>query len=129
MKNFLKSPRFVTILILCIVLSACGSREYESKADYFDGAVIVEYYQTMQNGSDDSLTMTFNEKGTYHVYFSYTKGYENNRYNKGRATLPEDFTIVVGDSPKSKVITQYVLPGFLTVAIAHGDETESHDFK
>lgn len=124
MKTVLKM--FVLLLVLG-VLSSCQA--YESKADYFNGAVLVEYHQTTQRGNDDYLTMTFNEKGDYSVKFSYTAGYERSRFNQGKATLPKDFNITVVDSPKSKVISQYVLPGFLTITITHGDETESHDFQ
>jgi len=126
MKTFLRTA--VLVIFLAIFLYGC-SRSYESKADYFDGGALVEYYQTTRSGSDDYLTMTFNEEGDYEIKFSYTEGHEDSAYNKGKHTLPEDFTISVTDNPKTKVITQYMLPGFLTVEITHGDKTEAHDFQ
>ena len=122
MKRFLIACIFTTF-----ILASC--RTYESKHDYFNGTVLVEYFQTRSRSSDDSITLTFNDKGTYDVEFSYTEGYENNRFNQGSATLPENFSITVSDGPKSKVVSQYILPGFLTVTITYNDKTESHDFK
>ncbi len=127
--GFMKKLFSALLLLVCSLTLISCTRRYESKSDYFDGNVLVEYNQTTQNGVDDSLVFTFNEKGDYTVSFSYTKGYEDNAYNKGQHTLPEDFTITVTDDTKTKVISQYVLPGFLTVTITHNDVTESHDFQ
>ena len=118
------------LMVLALSLAACAPPSYNSSADYFDGSVLVEYYQTRMRGHDDSMTITFNDKGNYEVHFSYTEGFENSRFNNpDKAPLPEDFTFTVTDGPRTKVITQYILPGFLTVTITHNGRTESHDFK
>lgn len=117
----MKKVLIVSILAL-IILTSC--QIYESKHDYFDGTVLVEYFQIKTCCSDDSLTLTFNEKGNYYVQFSYTE-----RYWQLKTTLPEDLSITVVDSPKTKVVSQYVLPNFLTVTITHNNVIESHDFK
>ncbi|HEX9008299.1 MAG TPA: hypothetical protein VF837_03525 [Patescibacteria group bacterium] len=119
----------VFALILLAFSTISCSKQYNSKADYFDGSVLVEYNTTTAQGENDNLTITFYDKGDYQVDFSYTKGYENNSWNHGKAVLPENFKYTVTDGPRTKVITEYVLPGFLTVSITHGDKTESHDFK
>jgi hypothetical protein len=120
----------VLILILTLSLSLTSCRTYNSKADYFDGNVLVEYNQTTRRGEDDTITFTFYEKGDYNVKFSYTDGNKRGATAlSGPTTLPDDFTFTVTDNPRTKVISQYVLPGFLTVAITHNDTTETHDFK
>ena len=117
----------VFFVLSAILLVGCA-QTYETKTDYFNGAVLVEYHQVSRGSQNDTLTMSFMEKGVYDVKFSYTKGFENDRYNRNVA-LPKDFSITITDSPKVKVISEYILPGFLTVAVTHGEATETHDFK
>ena len=116
------------VILLSAIVAGC-SRQYDTKYDYFNGKVLVEYHQTTRVGYDDTLEMLFSGKGQYDVAFTYTKGTENNRWNQDKAKLPQNFTISVEDQPLTKVIHQEVLPGFLTITITHGDATESHDFK
>ena len=121
-------PLISVFACLLMILSACGET-FQSKADYFNGIVLVEYFQTTESKNDDSITFTFNEKGDYEVSFSYTQGTEHNSFNQGEHTLPKDFVISITDGPRTKVITQYLLPGFLTITISYQGQTESHDFK
>lgn len=119
---------FTLIILLSLLLSGCSSI-YESKADYFDGKVLVEYYQTTEN-EDDNVTFTFYDKGNYEVHFSYTDGKETGiGAFSGSIDLPEDFTFSVDNAPRSKVVSQYVLPGFLTITIIHNGQVESHEFQ
>ena len=114
-------------LVLSFLLVSC-SIVHDSKAEYFDGNAIVEYHQTFAAGEYDYLTMTFSEKGEYRVIFSFTKGKEDAYFNTGKM-LPEGFSVLIDDNPKTKLVSQEVLPGFLTVTIKHNGVTESHEFE
>lgn len=114
-------------LFLAALLSSC--QDYRSSASYFNGGVLGEYYQTLSH-NQDSFTLTFYEKGEYQVHFSLTPGTESRSFNRKWAmTIPEDFTINITDSPRVKVINEWILPGFLRVTITHNGKVEYHDFK
>jgi hypothetical protein len=119
---------YFALFILLFTTTAC-SRIYQSKADYFKGSVYVEYLTNSRSGTNDNISLTFYDKGVYDVVFTYTKGTEKSIYNSGKATLPENFSITIENSPRTRVITQYVLPGFLTVSITRNGTTETHDFQ
>jgi hypothetical protein len=123
--------KILFIIVAAItVVSLTSCRTYNSKADYFDGNVLVEYNQTTHRSEDDTITFTFYDEGDYSVKFSYTDGNQQGASAlSGPTKLPADFTFTVKDNPRTKVVSQYVLPGFLTVAITHNEITEIHNFK
>lgn len=114
----------IALVVAAVLMSAC-STTFQSKEDYFDGAVLVEYFQIKRADQSDNVTFTFNEPGEYIVTFSYTPD-KRVLFN---ADLPENFTVTVGDSTVSKVVNQYRLPDFLTITIEHNEVMESHDFQ
>lgn len=116
------------IVLLAGGLTSC-THVYDSSADYFDGTVLVEYHQSTSRNSDDSVTFTFNDTGDYNIKFSYTNGNSQGASPLSGAKLPADFKYTVKTAPRTKVVSQYVLPGFLNISITHDGVTESHDFK
>lgn len=113
-------------LLIGLLFSISGCREYQSNASYFDGQVLVEYHQTKSRGSDDSVTLSFYGAGFYQVAFSSTPG----KNDKNAQYMPKDFNTTVLLSPRVHVINQYILPDFLRITIKrNGMTTEVHDFK
>lgn len=119
---------FALLIIASLVLSACSST-FETRQTYFSGSVLAEYYQTRQSGHTDQLTFTFNDPGTYKVSFSLTPGHGLDLFHDQKKLLPEDFTANIKTAPRTVVVSQYILPDFLTITISNGSGTESHDFQ
>lgn len=111
----------IFLAVVALILTSC--REYHSKADYFNGKILVEYYQTSTASEDDNVTFTFNDEGTYKVTFACTPS------KKCNVNPPEGFTIEVKGSPSSKVVNQHVLPWFLDVTIERNQVAETHHFQ
>lgn len=111
---------FLSIVACLVFLVACY-QAYDSEQTYFSGSIAVHYHQT--NGSeDDYVSFTFNRVGTYEIYFAYTAGKETLPH------LPANFTIVVAQAPLIKVVSQSILPDYLTITIKNGTSSEQHDF-
>ena len=106
------------LFLLGTALSGCVGKTYFDKHSYFDGAVVVEYRQTKQRGTDDFITFRFYEKGDYGIYFKAKNG-----------KAPKNFEITIKEVPREHVIEQYTLPDFLSVTIYYNGAKESHEFK
>ncbi len=118
--------RFLSIcFIAASAFSLAGCGQFDSKASYFNGAVLAEYHQTRWNGSDDSLSLTYYEPGKYQVEFSVTPG----KSKRGGKYIPQDFTVAVEQAPRIRVISQRILPDFMRVTITHNGVTETRDFQ
>lgn len=117
------------ILAVCMLLlgmlTLSGCQQYDSKASYFEGSVLVEYHQTRTRNSDDSITLTFYEPGKYEVAFSRTPG----KGSRGAEHMPQSFTVDLDQAPRVRVISQYILPDFLRVTITRNGKSETHDFQ
>jgi len=111
------------VLTLLLFLTVGCTAQYESKGRYFNGDVVVEYLQQAAAGTKDYVTFKFYKKGEYKINFSVTK--------RGRGTdkLPENFTLLVENTPREYIVTQKILPDFITVTIENNGITESNDFK
>lgn len=117
----------LVVLALIIALSATGCISYQSKATYFGGSVLVEYYQIKGSQESDNLTFTFYDTGKYHVSFSTTPGTYNFIYAK---YMPTDRDIVIDKTPRVYLIEQYILPDYVRITITKdGDVPETHDFQ
>jgi len=94
------------ILATTILLSGCVS-DYSSKASYLGGKALVEYEQHGARGTNDYITVTFYEAGSYHVAFSETPG-KSPRSGRGESVMPKDFDAKIDAAPRVMVITQFV---------------------
>lgn len=103
------------IIPLSFLFSSCLSEGITITATYFDEQVILERARTI-GFQDDRLIFVFMEPGTYDVaFFKDSKS----------ISIPENFSIIVSDTPKFKVIFQHVIPD-LKISITKDGNTESH---
>jgi len=116
---------FSICLITLSVLALAGCGQYDSKASYFNGAVLAEYHQTRWRGSNDTFTLTYLEPGSYRVNFAVPPG----KSMRGIKYMPQIFNTVIEQAPRVQVISQYVLPDHMRVIITHDGVTEIHDFQ
>jgi hypothetical protein len=115
-----------------LVLAGCNNNvvsehtvrlaKYDAKASYFDGQVAVEYRQN-RNSTNDFVSITMYQVGTYKVEFSYPPD-----SNQSGGDMLSSFT-TTATGPRELVIQQLRIPNYLRVTITKEDGTvEFHDF-
>lgn len=85
---------------------------------FFKGAVYVQFQPNLL----DSLTITFQQPGRYHIAFLHPN------FIRGPKPIAANRTILVKQVPYQEIIRSEQFPTPLTVAITSGNETESKTF-
>lgn len=115
---------FVLVFLTIFAFMATGCKnQYESKAMFFNGDVVVEYLQQSERMTKDYVTFKFYQRGEYDISFSLTKS------GRGRDELPSNFSLTVDTLPREYIVEQKILPDFLTITIKRDGVAESKNFQ
>ena len=116
------------VLITSFALSACSNIRADSEQTYFDGSVLVKYQQFSSN-VNDMMSFTFYDPGKYHIAFKWTPG-KSSPLGRGPEYMPKDRDVTIKKSPRTILVSQYILPDYITVTITNSSgQVESHDFQ
>lgn len=119
----MKSWFFVLVLAVFAFMTTGCNKQYESKAMFFNGDVVVEYLQQSQRGTKDYVTFEFYQRGEYDISFSLTKS------GRGKDKLPPNFSLTVDTPPRKYIVEQEILPDFLTITMKKNGVEESKNFQ
>lgn len=107
----------ISILLVSMVFGCVDTRDDELHS-FHNGAVLLEYKQFATRDTDDYILFTFYENGSYTVLFERQRKCKN-------GTLPDNFDIVVSNSPRIRLIKEYILPDAMIVTVIKDEKSES----